>query len=234
MPQAAGRTYKTTSNGFIDHTAYTGASDEALIKDVLEGQTRLFEVLMRRYNQRLFRIIRSYLDDREEVKDAMQSAWLKAFENLEQFRGDAAFSTWLIRIGINEALKQQNRNGRRQSQLYSIHSESFNGQLASSMENPEHRTVNTDLKDLLEEVISCLPPKYRAVYLMREIEEMDTRETAECLELTESNVKVRLHRARQMLRDELEKRVADADVFSFLGADCDAMVKGVMEIIRNT
>lgn len=223
-------------SGFKEHSFvpagnYRYLSDSEIINKILSGSVNLFEVIMRRYNQRLFRIQRSYISDEEAIKDTLQLTYIKAFENLDSFRGDARFSTWITRIAINEALKYLNRRKRYSKlQLVDEHMP-MNEHTINSNRTPEDNTIQNDFRHLLEEVIDKLPPKYRSVYLMREVEDMDTQETAECLELSQSNVKVRLHRAKKMLQDELERTVADTEVFNFLGERCDRLVFNVMSKI---
>lgn len=219
---------KVNEQGFVSHEKYAEISDEELVTHIRNGTTRLFEVIMRRYNQRLYRIVKSYVTGEEEVKDILQTAYIKAYENLGQFRGDARFGTWMTRIAINEALKAAKQQ-KRYSDLHTVQPDGYPGNThRSDAAGPEKQAIRADLKKLLEEAVESLDPIYRSVYMMREIEQMNTRETAECLEITEENVKVRLHRARQMLRGELEQRVTDKEIFDFKGARCDALVKSVM------
>lgn len=217
---------------FVDHTRYSEVTDEELVKRVNSGERELYEVIMRRYNQQLYRVAWSYLDGEAAVKDSLQSAWVKAWENLDSFRGEAQLSTWLVRITINEAL-QAARSKKRRPEDISVTDLLQNHQIESSdKENPAMETERKDLRNRLEEAIAQLPPKYRSVFVMREMEEMSTRETADCLELTISNVKVRLHRARNMLREHLEEIYERDDLLEFKGARCDAMVRSVMDAIE--
>ena len=219
---------------FISADKFADRNDEELVEQVLAGATELFEVLVRRYNQRLYRIQRSYIRDEELVKDALQSTYLKAFEKLDQFRGEAQFSTWITRIAIHEALKHRQRENR-YAQLQPVGaSRPETEEESGSGGNPEEEAVNENLRRLLENAIDTLGPKYRSVYMMREIEQMSTKETAKCLNLTRSNVKVRLHRARRMLREELENRVKDTDIFNFRGRRCDLIVFSVMKLIKKS
>lgn len=217
---------------FIQAEKYSHLTDSEVIDKILSGSTPLFEVLMRRYNQRLFRVQRSYISDEDAIKDTLQLTYIKAYENLASFRGDAQFSTWIIRIAINEALKYLNRQ-KRYSNLHLVdENRPMNEHTINSDNTPEEYAIQNDFKILLEKIVDKLPPKYRSVYIMREVEQMDTRETAECLDLTRSNVKVRLHRAKQMVQDELEKSVADTEIFNFLGERCDRLVFNVMNLIE--
>lgn len=217
---------------FVDHTRFEEVPDEKLVERIIAGERELYEVIMRRYNEQLYRITWSYLGDEETVRDTMQSAYIKAFEKLDTFRGEASFSTWLVRIAINEAL-QAVRKRKKRGERISVTDLLQNHQMvASRNDNPAMETERNDLMERLEEAIEALPPKYRTVFVMREVEQMSTRETAECLDLTASNVKVRLHRARNMLRDHLEE-VSDLDeLLEFKGRRCDAMVSRVMKALE--
>jgi RNA polymerase sigma-70 factor (ECF subfamily) len=218
---------------FISAEKYKDWSDQEIIKKILSGSTSLFEVLMRRYNQRLFRLQRSYISDEDAVKDTLQLTYLKAYKNLNSFRGDAKFSTWISRIAINEALKYINKQ-KRYSNLHLVDNDPPMNRYTINADNtPEDKIIQKDLKKLLEHVVNTLPPKYRSVYLMREVEKMSTKETAKCLDISISNVKVRLHRAKQKVQDKLTRKVADAEIFNFLGERCDRLVFSVMRRIEN-
>lgn len=208
-------------------------SDEEIITEVTSGHTDLFAVLIQRYNQQLFRIVRGYLRQKQDVQDVMQSAYLKAYENLKQFRGEARFSTWLTRIAINEALKKLNRQ-KNISDLNDVTDER-NGDLNNRIETstPEEKMIQDDMKQHLEKAIDTLPPKYRSALIMRGIEQMSTEETAETLDISRSNVKVRLHRAKKMLRDQLTDMLDAMDLFSFKGEDCSRMTNEVMSFIKH-
>ena len=223
---------ESNKNRFISAKQYSHLSDSDIIQKILSGATPFFEVLMRRYNQRLFRIQRSYISDEEAIKDTLQLTYLKAYENLDSFRGDAKFSTWITRIAINEALKYINRQKRYVDLPMENENELTNEHTVDTNGTPEDDAIQHDFKQLLEEVVGSLSPKYRSVYVMREIEHMSTRETAECLDISRANVKVRLHRAKQMLQEKLERKVADTEIFDFLGARCDQLVFNVMQQIE--
>lgn len=212
---------------FVRHKEYDHLSDDEIIKEILNGRKSLFEVIMRRYNQRLFRIQRGYIDDESSVQDTLQTTFVKVYENLDTFKGNSAFSTWLIRIAINEAfLYLKRRKSHSNLHLYADDDEESEGY--SSYSNPEELLIEQDMSTILEKAIDTLPEKYRIVYMMREVEEMSTIEVAEALELTESNVKIRLMRAKEMLRDTLESRFKDTEIFEFLGERCDSIVQNVM------
>jgi RNA polymerase sigma factor (sigma-70 family) len=207
--------------------------DHLIVKRVVAGEKELFEILMRRHNEALFRVIRSYLKDSDEVQDAMQNTYLKAFDKLFQFQGNSAFSTWLIRIGINEALLRL-RDIKKIRNLYS-HSVELNSTIAQRIPDkqmtPESAMMRNEARRLLEHAIDELPEKYRVVYVLKEIQELPSADIAECLGITETNVKVRIHRAKTLLKDSLYKLSAPADVFEFGNKNCDAVVAFVMKRI---
>ncbi|NGP88618.1 RNA polymerase sigma factor [Fodinibius halophilus] len=215
-----------------DTNNYDSLPDKTLVKKVQEGNTKLFEIIIQRYNQQLFRIIRGYLKDRQNIKDVMQTTYLKAFSKLSQFRGEAQFSTWLIRIAINEALKKKKSNSRF-SDLYSVTDTQISDQKSSSREySPDTQVIQKDMNTHLEKAIDTLPPKYRSVLIMREIEQLSTKETAELLEISRPNVKVRLHRAKNMLRDQLSEMLDEIDLLTFKGEECDKLTEQVMLSIQ--
>ncbi|MEX0905995.1 MAG: RNA polymerase sigma factor [Balneolaceae bacterium] len=217
---------------FVPFDNFKHFSDEEIIKKVIEGSTPLFEVIMRRYNQRLYRIQRSYLLDEDAIKDTMQITYIKVFENLHKFRGESRFSTWITRIAINEALKYIDRE-KRYTELHIVDEDKQKQEQTMKEKNtPEEIAIQDDLKNILEKTVNRLPVKYRSVYMMREVEQMSTEETAGCLNISQANVKVRLHRAKNMVREDLEKSVADTEIFNFLGKECDQIVYRVMNIIN--
>lgn len=209
-------------------------TDEQVLARVRAGETELYELLMRRYNQRVYRVIRSVLTDEGEAEDVLQEAWVRAYEHLDQFEGRAAFSTWITKIAFYEALARAKRE-KRYSPLEGMEGEivpDAEGQ-SPQTESPESLAMRHQLGRLLQSVVDELPPSYRAVFLLREIERLSTAETAECLGLSEEAVKTRLHRSRAQLRRELVSRAGPAisEAYSFLGTRCDRTVAGVMERI---
>jgi len=208
-------------------------TDEAIVRRVIAGEKELFEIIVRRYNRMLFRVIRSYLTDRSDAQDAMQNTYLKAFGKLHQFQGSAAFHTWLVRIGINEALLRL-RDLKKVRKLY-VDSPDINSntisQVADKQMDPEKTFIKSEAKLLLEHAIDGLPEKYRVIYVLKEIQGLEHNAIAECLNISESNVKVRLHRARTLMKDALYKLSAQSEVFEFGNRDCDAVVDFVMSRI---
>ncbi len=203
-------------------------SDEEVVARVRAGDTALYEVLMRRYNQRLFRICRAILRDDNEAEEVVQETYVRAYVSFHQFAGKAQFSTWLTKIAIYEAsgrLRQRKRvhefpaNPDRELQTMA--------DLKSSDPDPEQQAMRREVVSLLEAAVDTLPDIYRSVFVLREIENMTTGETSECLGLTEEAVKVRLLRARHMLREELYTRAGATSsmAFQFRGERCDRLVR---------
>ncbi len=206
--------------------------DSEIVERVLEGEKGLFEILLRRYNQRLFRVVRSYMRSEDDAKDIMQDAYVKAYTKLAQFNHEASFSTWLIRIAINEAL-QQIRKKKRQTINYGK-TERLDNVFhlpATNQMNPEKQTITSETRHLIEEAVDRLPEKYRIIFVLHQVEGLSNPEIAACLKLSDSNVKVRLHRAKNMLKEELFKSTNDATIFEFGNHKCDLMVEAVMERI---
>jgi RNA polymerase sigma-70 factor, ECF subfamily len=204
-------------------------SDEEVVERVLAGDTALYEVVMRRYNTRLYRVARAILKNDGEAEDVMQDAYVKAFQHLGQFEGRAKFSTWLTRIAVHEALARAHK-AKRFEDWDDIHENLQNAiGVIPLRSNPESETALVEMSRILEQAIEGLPEQYRTVVMMRDVEEMTTAETAECLSLTEDNVKIRLHRAHGMLRKELYQnaRISAADAFPFDAPRCDRMVANV-------
>ncbi len=215
------------------HVVYRDISDEMLVEQILLGKKELFDLLMKRYNQRLFRVIRSYLKTEDEVTDIMQETYLKAYMHLAQFRGDASFSTWLIRIGINEALIYLRKAKRRWSFFGERKKEQNAEQSLSVIDtmSPERKTIQHENRRMLEAAIDHLPEKYRIVYMLREIEGLSSMDTAVALGLSEANVKVRLHRAKEALQKSLLAVTAGTGVFEFGNCKCDRLREAVMQKI---
>src|SRR5215212_10882550 len=209
-------------------------SDDEVIRQVLEGNTAMFELLMRRYNERLYRAARAILRDDQEAEDVIQQAYVNAFTHLRQFNGSAQFSTWLTRIAINEALARVRRRGRY---------ETFDDDLSNvepfmssnPSENPERQAFTGELRELLESAIDTLPDGMREVFMLREVEGLSTSEVAECLGVSDDVVKSRLSRGRAALRRVLFERTGATatDAFRFFRPRCDRVVANVLARIAH-
>jgi RNA polymerase sigma-70 factor (ECF subfamily) len=205
-------------------------TDGQVVARVLAGDRPLFELLVRRYNQRLFRAARAILRNDADAEDALQEAWVKAFEHLGQFRGEASFATWVTRITIHAAFAQRRRSSK--LVLVSDHEEMLEEmpRMQAPLPTPEDQAANAELRRAIETAVDTLPETLRVAYVVRDVEGLDTRDAAAALGISESALKVRLHRARAALRHVLERRLATASrqVFPFLGERCDRLTAAVM------
>ncbi len=205
-------------------------TDEEVVARVKAGDTALFELIMRRYNQRLYRVAQAILHDDSEAEDVVQDAYVRAYEHLHQFAGRAAFSTWLTRIAVHGALARL-RLRNRKTQIDTVTEAEFPMTTVHTSLDPEQTASASELAQLLEDALLDLPMQYRTVIMLRDIEEMSTSETAAVLDLSDENVKIRLHRARTMMRGWLYSRVgANAkNAFPFMAARCDRVVRAVLD-----
>ncbi len=205
-------------------------SDNEIVDRVRGGETGLFEILMRRYNQRLFRVARSFLSDDDEAEDVMQHAYVNAYVHLDQFANQAAFATWLTRIAVYEALARVRRR-RRFENVDTGDGDNPMDALRAPAPDPEQQAFLGELRARLESAVETLPARYRAVFVLRDVEGMTTAETAVCLAITEQSVRTRLHRARVLLRSHLFQRggmTAIRAVFAFMVPRCDRVVRLVL------
>jgi RNA polymerase sigma-70 factor (ECF subfamily) len=195
-----------------------------------EGAVR---AIIRANNRRLFRLARSIVKDDSEAEDVVQESYFRAFTRLGAFRGESSLSTWLTRIVINEALGRLRRR-RKTVDWESIEathaSEAQIIPFPSSQPDPERTMAQNQIHHILERAIDALPEPFRVVLVARLVEEMSIEETAELLDLRPETVKTRLHRARLLLRDDLERQVGPmlTDVFPFAGARCERMADAVI------
>lgn len=209
-------------------------SDEDIVKQVLAGDTASYEIIIRRYNQRLYRVARSILRDEGEAEDVMQEAYVRAYQHLNQFAGEAKFSTWLTKIAVYEALGRV-KTRRRTTDLDSILNSDVRAMstLIPSTRDPERQAYDQELRLILERSIEALPEIYRTVFVLRSVEGLSVAETAGCLDIGPEAVKTRLHRARSLLRKNLQQRAADAtaQAFPFHLSRCDRVVHAVRQRI---
>ncbi len=206
-------------------------SDEELVRRIRGGDTALFEILMRRYNTRLYRVARSILRDDAEAEDVMQQAYVNAYTHLDQFADRAKFSTWLTKIAVYEALARTRRAQRETTAIDDGDAEgSLMERLPSSERTPEAEAYGRELGGMLEEAVAALPETFRTVFMLRDVEGLSTGETADCLGINEDTVKTRLFRARAHLRRDLTTRIGGeaAGAFQFHATRCDRIVERVM------
>jgi RNA polymerase sigma-70 factor (ECF subfamily) len=209
-------------------------TDEEVVEQILAGDKALFELLMRRYNERLYRAARAITRDDREAEDVLQQAYVNAFAHLRQFKGQAQFATWLMRITINEALARVRRRGRYEpfDDDYST-VETF--MPWNSTPDPERQAFTGELRELLEWAIDNLPDGSREVFVLREVEGLSTAETAASLQVSEDVVKTRLSRARAALRRSLYERAGATapEAFRFYRPRCDQIVSSVLARIAD-
>src|SRR5687768_13145668 len=201
-------------------------TDSEVVARVVGGDTAVFEILIRRYNQRVYRAVRSVLRVDDEVEDAMQQAYLNAFAHLGQFAERAQFSTWLIRIAVNEALARLRKRGRAEWEIEDM-------EIQSNAPDPEQEAQASQMRDVMEMELAALPATYRTVLVLRDIEGLSTAEAAEALGVSEDVVKTRLHRARAMVRDGIARRAGETlqAVYPFGSSRCDRVTEAVMAIV---
>ena len=198
-------------------------NDEQVIERVLAGDAALFELIMRRHNERLYRAVRSILRDEGEAEDAMQAAYLHAYAHLRDFERRSAFSTWLTRIAIHEALARRRRS------LRTVIEEE-EPDVPADTRSPEDGAADVENRRLLTRAIDALPEHFRTVFVLRQVQELSIEETAECLEIEPATVKTRLHRARALLRRHLlaELEPAGRRTLPFEAPRCDRVVAAVL------
>lgn len=201
-------------------------SDEAVVARVLAGERALFEIVLRRYNQRLFRTLRAMVRDDAEAEDILQETYVRAYRHLAQFAGRASFATWLTRIAIHEALARRRKSGR-----FTSLGDADRWQAAAG--SPEESASTGELRAVLERALGQLPENLRLVVVLRDVQGLATDEAAACLGITPDNVKVRLHCARALLRDKLERQWGAQlrQLHRFDGERCDRMVASVLNRI---
>lgn len=195
-------------------------NDRSIIDRILVGDTHFFELLMRRYNRRMYRLVRSIIKDRAEAEDAIQESYLQAYLNLRSFRGDDSAAGWLARIAINEALGRLRR--RHADCAGAVDPES-----AVTAYGPEHFARSHQALWVIESAIDALPREYRMVFMLRAVEQLSIDETAEYLGIKPATVKTRLHRAKIILQRRLGRKLEEliADAFPFGGLQCNRVVE---------
>ena len=208
-------------------TRSAALTDEEVVSRVLGGDTPLFEVLMRRHNERVYRAARAILRDDKEAEDVMQEAYVNAYTHLAQFDGRAKFSTWLTKIAVYEALLRAKRRMR-----YEPLDDRAEDTLmpATLSPDPEQQAFGGELRALIEAAIDALSDGYREVFMLRQVEGLSTAETADVLGVSEDVVKTRLTRARHAIQQNLLDRTgaATAQAFMFGQSHCDQVVAAVL------
>ncbi|TWF42802.1 RNA polymerase sigma-70 factor (ECF subfamily) [Chitinophaga polysaccharea] len=202
--------------------------DNEIINKILAGEKKLFEQLMRRHNPSMFRIGMTILNNDADVEDVMQTAYINAYQHLSSFRQEAAFGTWLKRIMINECNQQLKKRKRGVREDISVIDEYHSAGMTETKESPVARVIDKELGEALEHALMQVPEKYRVVFVMREIEQLSNAETAQVLQISSVNVKVRLLRAKLILRGKISEYYKNDLVFPFHLIRCDRIVNKVM------
>jgi RNA polymerase sigma-70 factor (ECF subfamily) len=216
-------------------------SDIEVAQRIAAGDRDELRLLMRRYNQRLYRTARSILKDDAEAEDAVQESYLRAYQAMGDFRGGATLSTWLVRIVVNEAIGRVRKRTRRAELIQldgTMEPESDTVEQSmgvTSPEQPEHVALRAETRRLLEAKIDLLPDAFRTVFLLRAVEEMTVEEAATCLDIPPATVRTRYFRAKGLLRESLARDVdlTLGDAFAFAGERCDRIVAGVMKRVED-
>jgi RNA polymerase sigma factor (sigma-70 family) len=208
-------------------------TDAEVINGILLGNKSLFELLIRRYNPDLYKIGRGYGFSHQDTEDLMQETFISSFQNLSKFENRSSFKTWIIRIMLNQCyhkshkLDYQNKLGIE----ISVNQNSGAMYLTTKHSNPDRSVVNKELKNVIETALKNLPEDYRMTFILRELTGLNVAQTAELLNITTTNVKVRLNRAKMMLRKEIEKIYSPEDIYEFNLIYCDKIVDEVMKKI---
>jgi RNA polymerase sigma-70 factor (ECF subfamily) len=200
----------------------SGTDESILVAKAREGDTRAFGELVRRYEGKIFRLAQHITQNREDAEDVLQETFLKSYEHLDQFKGDSKFYTWIVRIAVNQALMKLRRRKTDKSvsldETIDTGEDTITREIAAWDEDPEQRFSREELGEILDTAVDSLEPPYRSVFVLRDIEELSTEETAEALNLSVPAVKSRLLRARLQLREKLTryfKRKGD-DAFAYM------------------
>jgi RNA polymerase sigma-70 factor (ECF subfamily) len=211
-------------------------TETELVAKILAGDLRAFEVLMRIHNRTLYRTARAILRDDAEAQDAVQEGYLQAYRALGSFRGASKLSTWLIRIVANEALMRRRRNARAAAVVTMDGTPQPEEPCESGQPGPEDEAGRAEMRRLLETRIDALPADYRAVFVLRALEELTVEETAAVLGIPDATVRTRYFRARGLLRAAMGSHIDRTleDCFAFAGARCDRIVRAVLSRLRRS
>lgn len=207
-------------------------TDGAIIQKILDGEVALFEIIIRRYNPYLYKTGRSYRYNHEDTQDLMQDTFVDAFIHLSGFEGRSSFKTWIIKIMLNHCYKKQHKWEHKHVVMAELGDHSTPLFSNQNHTDTHHMVINRELNYVIENALTQVPMDYRMVFTLREINGMSVAETAESLDISETNVKVRLNRAKHMLRKVVEKSYSPEDIFEFNLTYCDAMVENVMNKIK--
>ena len=204
-----------------------------LISRIGKGERQLFEILIRRNNPYLYKLGMTYGYKHEDVEDLMQETWVAAYLNFEKFEGRSSFKTWITRIMLNQCYHKSRKPGFKKEKTNEILNEKTTPMFESDRSADTYSSVlNNELSNIIGNALTSIPLEYRMVFSLRELNGMSTTETAEVLDISETNVKARLSRAKQMLREKVEKMYAPEEIFEFNLIYCNKIVNEVMKAIN--
>ena len=212
--------------------AFGQYADMEIIQKILEGEFALFEILIRRNNSFLYKTGRAYNYNHEDTQDLMQDTFMDAYTNLIKFENRASFKTWIIKIMLNKCFKRKQKFSFKNEVANEISDKSIPMFSSQPLTDTNKTVVNRELSLVIENALKQVPLDYRMVFSLREINGLNVIETAEALGISEANVKVRLNRAKTMLRKEIEKSYSAEDIFEFNLVYCDAMTANVMNKLK--
>lgn len=213
--------------GTLD-TQFEKYSDLEIIQRINDGEIKLFEILIRRYDPFLYRIGRTYRYNHEDTEDLMQDAYINAYCNLKKFENRSSFKTWLTRIMLNVCYQKRHKLSFKNEIISNDIQNEKSSILFHHSNNNEKIAMNKELGRVIENAVHKIPEDYRIVFSLRELNGLTVAETAEALDISESNVKVRLNRAKGMLQKEIKKMYSSQEIFEFNLIYCDVMVNRVM------
>jgi RNA polymerase sigma factor (sigma-70 family) len=215
--------------------AFDTIPENELVKRIRDGEKTLFEIIIRRSNPYLYKIGRSYGFNHQDVEDLMQDSLIAAFVNLHQFEERSSFKTWISRIMLNQCNRKLQKHAFKNEKPNDIsdHEKTIPMYQTQASTDMHSRLVNKELGRVIGQALVEIPMDYRMVFSLRELNGMSTAETAEALDISEGNVKLRLNRAKKMLRERIEKLYSTEDIFEFNLVYCDKIVDNVMQAINN-
>lgn len=211
---------------------YKELPEKEIVERILKGEKSLYEIIVRRYNPYLYKVGRSYNYNHENTQDVMQETFIDAYKNLSQFEGRSDFKTWIIRIMLNNCYRKKEKSSFKNEVTYDVNDNSK--PMFTNSNNDANKIIqNDELGNIIEKALSTIPHDYRMVFSLREINGLSVAETASLLNISESNVKVRLNRSKAMLKSEIEKSYSANELYEFNAIYCNAMVLKVMKIIED-
>ncbi|MBL7931521.1 MAG: sigma-70 family RNA polymerase sigma factor [Bacteroidia bacterium] len=215
-------------------SAFENYADTEIIAKILAGETRLYELLIRRNNPFLYRVGRSYNYSHHDTEDLMQETYVSAFYSLSDFQGKSSFKTWITRIMLNKCYHKKQKHSYKKETVAEDLILEKNKTMFDNPSNTDKNIINKELSHVLEKALESIPDEYRMVFTLRELNGLSTSETGELMSITESNVKVRLNRAKSMLRTFIVSQYSAEDIYEFNLVYCNRIVENVMSRINSS